>query len=71
MCEMRNASTLNFKTSLPYHPLSQQKITDRFMAHKMLSAGARADAWNNLVEIIETNCLVRWHVVPTGSGIPE
>ena len=34
------------------------------MARKMLSAGARADARNNLVEIIETNCRVRWHVVP-------
>ena len=56
MCGMRDASTLNFKTSLPHHPLSQETITDRFMARKMLSAGARADARNNLVELIETNC---------------
>ena len=64
MCDMRDASTLNLKTSLPHHALSQERITDRFMARKMLSAGARADARNNLVEIIETNCSVRWHVVP-------
>ena len=32
------------------------------MASKMLSAGARADARNNLVEIIETNCRGLWHV---------
>ena len=54
MCDMRYATTLNFKTSLPHHPLSEEKITDKFMARKMLSAGARADARKNLVEIIET-----------------
>ena len=64
MCDMRYASTLNFKTSLPHHPLPQEKITDRFMARKTLSAGACADARNNLVETIETGCRVRWHVVP-------
>ena len=64
MYDMRDASTLNFKTSLPHHSLSQEKITNIFMARKMLSAGARADARNNLVETIETNCRVRWHVVP-------
>ena len=37
MCDMRDASTLNFKTSLPHHSLSQEKITDRFMARKMQS----------------------------------
>ena len=63
MCDMRDASTLDFKTSLPHHPLSQEK-PQMFMARKMLSAGARADARNNLVEIIETNCRVRWHLVP-------
>ena len=63
MCCMRDAGTLNFKTSLPHHPLSQEKITDRFMARKMLSAGARADARNNIVDIIETNCRGLWHVV--------
>ena len=64
MCDMRDASTLNFKTSLPHHPLSQEKNTDMFTARKMLSAGARADARNNLVEIIGTNCRGHWHVVP-------
>ena len=64
MCDMRDASTLNFKKSLPHHPFTQEKITDRFMARKMPSAGARADARNNLVEIIETNCRGHWHVVP-------
>ena len=63
MGDMRDASTLNLKTSLPHSPLSQEKITDRFIARKMLSAGARADARNNLVEIIKTNCRRRWHVV--------
>ena len=64
MCDMRDAGTLNFKTSLQHHPLSQEKITDRFMARKMLSAGPRADARNNFVEIIRTNCRGHWHVVP-------
>ena len=64
MCDVIDASTLNFKTSLPHHALSQGKITDKFMASKMLSAGARVDARNNLVGVIETNCRVRWHVVP-------
>ena len=64
MCDMRDGSIRNFKTSLPHHALSQEKTTDRFMTRKMLSAGACADARNNLVEIIETNCRVRWHVVP-------
>ena len=64
MCGMRDASTLHFKTSLPHHPLSPEKNTDRFMARKMLSAAARADARNILVELIETNCHGHWHVVP-------
>ena len=52
MCDVIDASTLNSKTPLPRHALSQGKITDRFIARKMLSAGARDDArnqsrWNN------------------------
>ena len=31
------------------------------MARKVLSAGASADARNDLVEIIETNCRGHWH----------
>ena len=64
MFDMRHPITLNFKASLTHNPLSQEKITDKFMARKMLSAGARADARNNLFEIIETNCRGHWHVVP-------
>ena len=64
MCNTRDPSTLNFKTSLPQHAPSQGKITDKFMASKMLSAGARDDVRNNLIETIETNCRVRWHVIP-------
>ena len=64
MCNMRGASAPNLNTSLLRSPLSQEKITDKFMASKMLSAGARADARNNLVEIIETNCRGLWYVVP-------
>ena len=60
MCGMRHASALNFKTSLPHHALFQERITDRFMARKMLSAGAGADARNKIVEIIKTNCHGHW-----------
>ena len=46
MRDMRDASTLNFKTPLPHHALSQDKITNKFMTRWMLSDEARAGAKN-------------------------
>ena len=64
MGNMRDTNMLNTRTSLPYHGPFPEKITDGFMACKVLSAGARADARDNLVEINKTNSRVRWRVVP-------
>ena len=64
-CDTRDAGMLDAKTSLPYHALSPKRIPDEFIACKVRSADARADAKNNLVEIIKTNRRIHWqHVVP-------
>ena len=70
MCDMRDASTLNFKyLCRTTHFQKRRSQTGSWLARCCPLGNVLMHG--NLVEKNETNCRGLWHVVLNGSGIPE